>query len=177
MKTRLQKMIRTLLLLSLPIVIIATSDHALAGERKLSFAVSGVVESISITPGASVKSGTVLAVLDQTTFLARKRAADAAVESTKLILDLADLKSTQVRELFDALSTSQEEVEKAEIALANARSAYEAASSHAEIAHWRLQRATLISPFEGTVASIPGYPGMVINTYAGLQAVVVVNAK
>ncbi len=151
------------------------ASGAQAGERKLAFAVSGVVESIKVKAGDKVTAGSVLAVLDQTPFKAHKRAADVAAASTKLIVDLAAVKLNQMRELFDALSTSQEEVEKAAIAHANALSSYESANSKAEIAAWRLARASLVAPFAGTVSAVPGYPGMVINTYAGSATVVVIN--
>jgi len=173
----LGKTIRRLFLFSLPLFMLASVHQAVAAERKLSFAVSGVVASVNVKAGQKVKVGTILAVLDQTTFIARKRSADAAAKSTKLILELADVKAVQVRELFDALSTSQEEVDNAETALANAQSAYEKAKSRAEIAGWRLQRSTLRAPFSGSVSSTPGYPGMVVNTYAGTQTVIVINAK
>ena len=173
MNTKTKNMISGLFVL----LLLATVSEAQAAERKLSFAVSGVVASVKVGSGEIVKAGTVLAVLDQTTFLARKRSADANADATKLILDLAEVKARQVRELFDALSTSQEEVDKVETALANARSGYEAARSRAKIAKWRLQRSTLNAPFSGTVSSVAGYPGMVVNTYAGVQTVVIINAR
>ncbi len=146
-----------------------------AGERKLAFAVSGVVETLKVKVGDKVAAGSVLAVLDQTPMKSRKRAADVATASARLIVDLAAVKLNQMRELFDALSTSQEEVERAEIAHANALTNYETAKSKAEIAAWRLSRASLVTPFAGTVSAVPGYPGMVINTYAGSPTVMVVN--
>jgi len=146
-----------------------------AGERKLSFAVSGVVATLNVRPGDRVTAGTVLAVLDQSPFKSRKRAADASATAAKLIVELAEVKRAQVQELFDALSTSQEEVDKVAIEHAHAVSAFEAAKSKAEIATWRLQRSSLTSPFSGTVSAVAGYPGMVINTYAGSQPVVIIN--
>ena len=153
------------------------SNQAQASERKLAFAVSGVVAFVKVQTGEHVKAGSVLAVLDLVPFSAAKRSTDAASTSAKLILDLSKVRVRQVRELFDALSTSQEEVEKAEIAHANALSGYQSAISHAEIATWNLQRASLKSPFTGTVSAIPGYPGMVINTNAGSPTIVTINAK
>jgi multidrug resistance efflux pump len=82
-----------------------------------------------------------------------------------------------VRELFDALSTSQEEVEKVKIEHAKAMSGYQAAKSNAEIATWNFQRATLKAPFSGTVFAILGYPGMVINTNAGSPPIVIISTK
>jgi len=168
------KISQALFLLVLTSLLSLGASAAQAGERKLAFGVSGVVETLKVKAGDKVAAGSVLAVLDQTPFKARKRAADVAAASAKLIVDLATVKLNQMRELFDALSTSQEEVEKAEIAHAKALTNYQSTKSKAEIAAWRLARASLVAPFAGTVSAVPGYPGMVINTYAGSSAVVVV---
>ena len=63
-----------------------------AGERKLAFAVSGVVETLKVKAGDKVAAGSVLAVLDQTPLKSRKRAADVATASARLIVDLAAVK-------------------------------------------------------------------------------------
>ncbi len=168
------KISQALLLLVLTAFLGLGASTAEAGDRKLAFAVSGVVETLNVKAGDKIAAGSVLARLDQTPFKARKRAADVAAASAKLIVDLAAVKLEQMRELFDALSTSQEEVEKAEIAHANALASYESAKAKAEIAAWRLARASLVAPFAGTVSAVPGYPGMVVNIYAGSSAVVVV---
>lgn len=177
MNTRMKTTVKILFLLMMAQPIWLNTQAAEAAERKLAFAVSGVVQSIKVKHGASVKAGTVLAQLDQTTFIARKKAADTAAKSAKLIFELAEVKAQQTRELFDALSTSQEEVDKAETELARSESAFQDAKSQADIAAWRLQRSSLTAPFSGTVSSIPGYPGMVVNTHAGTQTVIVVNAR
>lgn len=164
-------------LLVVTLFIVLVTNQAQASERKLTFAVSGVVASVKIKTGEHVKAGSVLAVLDLVPFSAAKRSADAASISAKLILDLSKVRVKQVRELFDALSTSQEEVEKVKIEHANAMSGYQATKSNAEIATWNLQRATLKAPFSGTVSAILGYPGMVINTNAGSPTIVIISTK
>lgn len=157
--------------------ILMTVPEASAGERKLSFAVSGVVASVKVQAGQTVQKGSVLAVLDQTLFMAHKQAADAAAASAKLIHDLAEVKVGQVRDLFDALSTSQEEVDKAETLYAQSRSDYEAARYKAELASWELRHSTLRARFAGTVSGVRGYPGLVVNPVAGNLTVVVINAR
>jgi len=147
-----------------------------AADRALSFAVSGVVAEVKVSAGANVVKGDVLAVLDLTPFRAKKRAADAAGTSTKVILDLAKRRLKQTRELFDALSTSAEQVELAETAEAKARMAYEDARAGQTLAKWELERATLKAPFDATVAATPGFVGQVVNVNAGAAAVVVVSA-
>lgn len=176
MNAILHPILRPLSFLVLALLLTMGASGAVAAERKLSFAVSGVIAALKVRSGDSVKAGAVLAVLDLTTFNARKRSADAKATSAKLILDLAEVKLNQIRELFDALSASQEEVEAAEISFANAQSSYQGAKAKAEVTAWRLQRATLRAPFSGTVSAVPGYPGMIINPYAVILPVVVVNA-
>ena len=149
-------------------------NQAKAAEHNLSFAVSGVVASVKVKIGDQVKVGTVLAVLDLTPFNAVKRSTKAARTLAKLMLDFSEVRLSQAQELFDALSTSGEEVEKARIQYEKSLSGYQNAISEDEIATWRLQQATLKAHFHGTVSAVPGHPGIVINTSAGSQAVVVV---
>jgi multidrug resistance efflux pump len=152
-------------------------NQAKAAEHNLSFAVSGVVASVKVKIGDQVKVGTVLAVLDLTPFNAVKRSTEAASSLAKLMLDISEVRLNQAQELYNALSTSGEEVEKARIEYEKALSGYQNALSQDEIATWRLQQATLKAPFFGRVSAVPGYPGIVINTSAGNQAVVVVRKQ
>jgi len=161
------------LLMAAFVMVLPTASWA--ADRALSFAVSGVVADIKVQPGASVGQGDVLAVLDLVPFQARVQAADAAVKASKVILDLASRRLQQTQELFDALSTSAEQVELAQTTQANAKMAYENARRDAALAAWKLGRATLKAPSAGTVASIPGYVGQVVNLNAETVAVVVVN--
>ncbi len=164
---------RAIILAALMMVLSATGW---AADRSLAFAVSGVVADIKVKAGQSVKVGDVLAVLDLKPFQAKKRAADAALKATKTIFELSDLRYNQTRELFDALSTSAENVEIAETARAEALIAYENARRDAALAVWTLDRASLKAPFAGTVSATPGYAGMVVSVEAGPAGVVVISA-
>ena len=148
---------------------------ALAAERALAFAVSGVVVEVKVSTGDQVEAGQPLAVLDTRPFAARKRAADAAVKATRVVLDLTNLRLSQVKELFDALSASAEQVDNAKTAQAQATQAYESAKAEAEIAAWQLERATLSAPFKGTVSAVPGYVGQVVDLNAQVSPVVTLN--
>lgn len=150
------------------------TPSAWAADLPLGFAVSGVVADVKVTVGTKVEKGNALASLDLKPFLAKKRAADAAVKANKTIFELADLRYNQTQELFDALSTSAENVEIAQTARAQALLAYENARRDATLAAWELDRATLKAPFAGTVSAIHGYAGMVVNVDAGTPTVVVV---
>lgn len=155
--------------------VMALPSTSWAADRALSFAVSGVVTDIKVQPGASVAPGDVLAVLDLAPFQAQAQAADAAVKATKVILDLSSRRLQQTQELFDALSTSAEQVELAQTTQANAKMAYENARRDAALAAWKLGRATLKAPTAGTISSIPGFVGQVVNLNAETAVVVVVN--
>lgn len=162
-------------MVALVMMVMALPSASWAADRSLSFAVSGVVLEIKVQPGAAVAAGDVLAVLDLTPFQAKVQAADASVKASKVILDLAARRLQQTQELFDALSTSAEQVELAQTTQANAKMAYENARRDAAVAAWNLARATLKAPSAGTVASIPGYVGQVVNLRAETAPVVVVN--
>ena len=159
------------------LVLVLLAEQVKAGEHNLTFAVSGVVSSVKVKIGDEVKVGTILAVLDLTPFNAAKRSSEAATDLAKFIFTLSKVRLEHAQKLFDALSTSGEELEKAKIEYAKALSGYKIAKSHAEIAIWQLRQATLKAPFIGIVSAIPGYPGMVINNNGISQPVVVVNKK
>ena len=177
MNTRSGKSVRLLIGFTLALFILAGLNTTMAAERELAFGVSGIVVSTMVKTGDSVEVGTVLAVLDQTVYAARANSAKATAVATKLVFDQAEVKAVQTRELYDSLSSSREDVDKAEHDLASARAVYEAKKARAEIAKWRLERATLRAPFSGTVVSVPGYPGMVVNPKAGNSAIVIIKTK
>ena len=164
-------------LLAIFVIAALSNKSAKAEGHGLTFAVSGVVSSVKVKVGDEVKVGTILAVLDIAPFDAAKRAAEATFDLAKLILTLSEVRLDQAQKLFDALSTSGEELEKAKIEHAKALSDFKVAKSRTEIATWRLQRATLKAPFVGIVTAIPGYPGKVINKNEMDKSIVVVDRK
>jgi RND family efflux transporter MFP subunit len=171
--------LRNLSLYLLPnlLVVALFTNQVKAAEHNLTFAVSGVVASVKVKIGDQVKAGTVLAVLDLTPFKAARRSTEAASNFAKLILAFSKRRLKHAQELFDALSISGEELEKAKIEYAKALSGYQDAKSEAEIATWRLQHATLKAPFNGKISAVPGYPGTVIKNTVGNQYVVTVDRK
>jgi len=146
--------------------LLIASGPAFSAERKLSFAVEGVVQDVPVKVGQSLKAGTPLARLDPRPFSARKKAADAGVEAAGARLKFAAQSRDRAKQLFDDLSTSAEELERAEIALIDARADLARARAEADVAAWRLERATLRAPADGIVAAIPGYAGMIVNPAA-----------
>jgi len=157
----------------LAIVLLAAPGPAFAAERKLSFPVEGVVEDVLVKAGQSLEAGAAMAQLDPRPLKARKSEADAGLTAAEARLKFAGQNRDRAKQLFDDLSTSAEELEKAEIALINARADKARAQAEADIAAWRLAHATLRAPVAGTVAAIPGYAGMVINPAVETTPVVI----
>jgi len=158
------------------IALVLAQGPAMAAEKALSFAVSGVVAEIAVKAGAGVAKGAVLARLDPRPFQAERQAAEARAAMTATVLEISDRRLQQTRDLFDSLSTSAEEVEKAEATAARATADDAAAKAALAIARWREERAVLVAPFAGTVARIPGYPGLIVEPAAGAAPVVVIEA-
>jgi len=144
-------------------------------ERRLAFAVEGVVEAILVRSGQKVAKGTPLARLDLRVLSAEADAAMAAAKSTELALGLAKTNAEQISQLYDDLSTSKEELDHAQVRLLTAEADHAAATAKTEAASWRLERGTLTAPVNGRVKSVTGYIGLVVNPAARFTPVVVMD--
>ncbi|MBT3305797.1 MAG: biotin/lipoyl-binding protein [Alphaproteobacteria bacterium] len=156
-------------------ILIAAPTPGSAAERKLAFPVAGVIAKVMVRSGQTVKAGATLATLDQVPLKARKEAADADLRAADRKLTFATQNRNRAKQLFDDLSTSAEELERAEIALIEAIANKVRSRANADIAAWNLKRATLRAPTNATVQSVPGYPGMVVNPTAAITPVVVLS--
>lgn len=159
------------------VVLVLLASGAEAAERKLAFAVDGVIAEVTVKAGQDVKAGTPLARLDLVPFRARKRAADEGIAAAQLTLKFSEDNVKRVKQLFDDLATSREELDKVHTELAKAKADVARARGRAEIAAWKLDRATLKAPKDGKVVSVPGYPGQVVSVQAGSPAVVVLDMQ
>ncbi len=156
--------------------ILIFSGGAWAAEQSLSFAVGGVVDKILVKPGDAVRLEAPLARLDSRPLRARKRAADARAGLADEVFTRAEKNLSRVKQLYDDLATSGEELEKAQSQLAQAKADREVARARADLAAWRLGRTTLEAPANGTVTQVPGYRGLVVHPRAGNYPVVLFQA-
>ncbi len=157
--------------------LLMVSGAAGAAERKLAFAIRGVVAEVMARTGQSVDAGQALARLDTRPLEARRKAAVARLQSARITLEYAKKNKNDTKQLFDDLSASGEDLEKAEIRLAEARAKHARARARTEIIAWKLARATLRAPAAGTVRGVPGYPGMVVNPNASIDPVVILDIR
>jgi len=158
-------------------VLMLTWGTAEAADRKLAFAVAGVVDKVMVRAGQRVAAGAPLSQLDLAPFEARAAAGEAALAAAEMDLKHAEENLTRVQQLYDDLSTSGQALEEARSKLAHARARHLKTKARAEMAAWRRDRATLRAPRAGTVSAVPGYPGLVVNPRAAITTVVILNFK
>jgi len=142
-------------------------------ERRLAFAVAGVVEAVMVRPGQKVAKGAALARLDLRPLEAEANAAAAELKTAQLEHELAVANMERVQQLYDDLSTSKEELERATLRLARGEAGLARAEATDARAQWRLERGTLSAPVAGVIQSITGYIGLVVDPAARFTPVVV----
>ena len=112
---------------------------------ELAFPLSGVVKTVKVTEGDSVTAGQPLATLETAILEAKVKEAEANVI----------IKETQVTYLI-RVGTSQENLD-------SAKADVERMKALVEIAKAQLAQATLVAPFDGTIASVDILPAEYAN--------------
>lgn len=157
--------------------LMATHLDAAAAERKLTFAccVKGLVEAVLVNPGDKVTAGQPLARLDATMPKLRLGVMEAKLEVAELAYTAAEKDLQRERELFDAISTTSTKVDQAAIRFAKANADLTEAQARLAKAKLVLGYTTLKAPFAGTVVSVPGFVGQVMNPDVPQETVVVLD--
>jgi multidrug efflux system membrane fusion protein len=134
--------------------------------------VSGFITAVNFKPGATVKKGEVLFVIDPRPFQAEAERAEAAARSARAKADLAKLELTRAERLlgdkaiaqreYDASASSQKELE------ANAR----AAQAQYETAKLNLAYSRVVSPIDGRVSKAEITLGNLVDASSVLTSVV-----
>jgi HlyD family secretion protein len=112
---------------------------------ELSFPLSGLVKTVEVEAGDSVKAGQTLSTLETAILEAKVREAEANVI----------VEETQVAYLIRS-GTSQENLDAA-------KADVERMKAHVEIAKAQLAQATLVAPIDGTIASVDISPAEFVN--------------
>jgi RND family efflux transporter MFP subunit len=111
---------------------------------ELSFPLSGIVKTVEVEAGDSVKAGDVLVTLDTTILEARVREAESAVVTEQT--QVAYIIRTQVDN--ERLEAAKADVDRAQAAV--------------DILKAQIAQATLTAPFAGTIASVDISPAEVV---------------
>lgn len=134
--------------------------------------VSGFITAVNFKPGATVKKGEVLFVIDSRPFQAEAERADAAARSARAKAELAKLELTRAERLladkaiaqreYDASASAQKELE------ANAR----AALAQYETAKLNVGYTRVVSPIDGRVSKAEITLGNLVDASSVLTSVV-----
>ena len=143
-----------MLVLSLP---------AAAVDVALTTPVSGVVKTVAVQQGQSVKKGQVLVSLDDAVYQARVMEAEGGVERSKADAQEAERDLKRAKELYDRAVSSTTELEQAQVGYSRMNGQYKEAQARLLIARKHLEYATLRAPFDGKVSKRLAEPGMVVS--------------
>jgi multidrug efflux system membrane fusion protein len=134
--------------------------------------VSGFITAVNFKPGATVRKGEVLFVIDARPFQAEAERADAAAKSARAKAELAKLELTRAERLlgdkaiaqreYDASASAQKELE------ANAR----AAQAQSESAKLNVAYTRVVSPIDGRVSKAEITLGNLVDASSVLTSVV-----
>ena len=123
-------------------------------ETNLSFRTGGLITELNISVGQRIKSGQVLAQLDQTDALIGVQQAQADVSNSKIQFETASSSFDRIKQLYQTNNASLSDYERAKSTLSNAQSSYEISLKRLEMQHLQLSYTTLSSPMSGIVSSV-----------------------
>jgi RND family efflux transporter MFP subunit len=138
--------------------------------------VMGVVTSLFVREGDTVKAGQVLLAIDDRDAVQRVRAAEMAVESAKLSKSLAESTWQRYKNLYDEKALSRQEMDQIETQKKVAEAEYERTAAIAQEAKTYLSFTRVTAPLSGRVTEkridagsmvSPGVPLMVIEGGGG----------
>ena len=135
-----------------------------ARRVEMSTPVSGTVTQVMVEAGARVPKGEPLLMLDQRPFKARLSQAEAQLTSAKEALEEAKREAERAEELFERQVMSTHELQLEKIALTDAETAYQRASSELELAQLDLEYSTVRAPYPAIVLQRRVEPGQTVVT-------------
>ena len=135
----------------------------------LSFSVPARVIARSVEIGDEVRTGQIVATLDDSEFAVARRSAAAALAEIEVRLAQARREEDRVEQLIRAKAATTEELESARAIAASLGAARDAASARVEETDRLVREAVLRAPFDGTVTAVEMEPG----EWAGPGATVV----
>ncbi len=125
-----------------------------AKESKLSFEVSGQLREVELEVGQKVIEGEVLAEINSTSLELQEQEARARLEEARANLKNAQADFERKRKLRTDGFVTQAEFDQSTKALSSAKAQVEQSQKQLEVAQENLNKATMISPFDGVLSSV-----------------------
>ena len=132
-------------------------------ESDIGFRISGKVISRAVDIGMPVKSGELLARLDEQEFQNKLRSAEADVSSEEAVLVEATAAEERLRQLVDKGITTRANYDAAVKNLKSAEAKLVSANASLALAKDQLNYTELKADFDGIVTSVGAEPGQVVN--------------
>jgi multidrug efflux system membrane fusion protein len=129
--------------------------------------VSGYIESIHFAPGAMVKRGATLFVIDPKPYQAEVERAEAALASAEARLALADSELARARRLLDDHAVAQRELEERVNAQRDAQATIRSSKAALDIARLNLGYTRITAPIDGRISRAEVTVGNLVAAGAG----------
>jgi RND family efflux transporter MFP subunit len=133
--------------------------------------VAGRLVSVDVREGDGVKSGQVVARVDDAPLLDAARQSDAALARARAEHENAQTTLARVRDVFERGIAARQEVDDAAAKEASARASETEATASARQARRQIERATIRSPLDGVVLKVLRKPGELVDGTAGTAVV------
>jgi HlyD family secretion protein len=146
-----------------PVNIIKLYGNIDIREADLGFRVSGRLKKLYFEEGDRVKTGDVLAILDQRPFLDAMHAAKADVEQKKVAYQNAIRIADRKVELLKSKFVSTEETEAAQTTRDQDLAALNVSKANLDTANTNLADTVIYSPSDGMILSRVKEPGTILN--------------
>jgi multidrug efflux system membrane fusion protein len=134
--------------------------------------VSGFIASVNFKPGAEVKKGAVLFVIDQRPYRAEANRAEAAAGAARAKADLAKVELVRAEKLLAEKAIAQREYDEKASSLKELEASARAAQAAAEAARLNLDFTEVRSPIDGRVSKAEVTLGNLVDGNVVLTSVV-----
>ena len=131
-----------------------TGTARAAVESKLSFKVRGTLDSLAVEVGDKVKSGDLIAALDDKDLKLRLGDAQASRASADAQAATAQANFERVRKLYENSNASVNDYDAARTASVSAKEGARSAARRVELAQRELGYARLLAPADGGIAEV-----------------------
>jgi multidrug efflux system membrane fusion protein len=134
--------------------------------------VSGFITSVNFKPGAEIKKGDVLFVIDQRPYQAEYDRAEASARSARAKAELAKIELTRAERLLGDKAIAQREYDERAAGLKELDATARAAEAQADAAKLNLTYTRVTSPIDGRVSKAEITLGNLVDASAVLTSVV-----
>ena len=131
------------------------SGTAISGtETRMSFKVSGNIETLRVKDGDEVRKNQLLVTLDDSDYQLQYEQSDATVKNADAVEKQAKSNYERIRSLYENGSTSLSEFENAKANYESAKASESSAKKARKLARSQLDYCKLYAPIEGSVSSL-----------------------